>query len=90
MSLLAAIDTLVAAVDAGMTAKPKEGTTAWWLLRCNSTSLSMLRAIKARELSIVQAEEFRKRLRLYMQDPEKTLEPDAEIVVTVPTGIESE
>lgn len=60
------IDTAIAKLDAEIAALgfPAENTAEWWTLRAKSTGVSLLRAIQAKSLTTLEADQFRKGVRI--------------------------
>ena len=65
---MAELDTALVNLDADISTLgfPKEDTVEWWRLRALSTGASLLRTIQSRNLTAVQADTFRKGVRVGM------------------------
>lgn len=62
------IDTAITQLDAEVAAIgfPKEDTVEWWILRAKSTGASLLRAMQQRSLTNLEADQFRRGVRIGM------------------------
>lgn len=64
---------------------PKEDTVEWWLLRAKATGLSLLRAMQAKGLTSLEADTFRKGVRVGMMKSDVAYVIEvAQVAVAVP------
>lgn len=65
---MAEIDTAISKLDAeiALLGFPKEETVEWWVLRAKVTGASLLRAMQAKGLTTLEADQFRRGVRVGM------------------------